>query len=261
MARKNRDVVFDHLIGSEGKKYTNRNLADDPGGPTKYGVTLADLRLWRRNKELQANDVKNLGIGEAKEIFFHRYWDEVKGDELPSGLDYAVSDFAYHSGPGRALEYLQRQLGVNVDRVISLKTLAACAAIQDVDAFIDAYQDARLAYCKRLPNWRPNRNGWTTRIDVEVRNISKELAGDYPPPYAPGPVASAQGAALVRSPLKASGETTTVGLMGSTATDMAQQLAPHVDTLAIVKYIFIALTLIGVVAGLYLTAQRMKGEA
>ena len=55
--KQNFDLVFRHLLASEGG-YTNDPR--DRGGPTRWGVTLEVLRVWRKDDTLTAKDVKAL---------------------------------------------------------------------------------------------------------------------------------------------------------------------------------------------------------
>lgn len=256
--RANFDLVFDHVMQSEGG-YSNH--PNDPGGPTRWGVTLVDLRIWRRDQSLTAQDVKVLAIDEAKQIFRARYWDLVKGDALPAGLDYAVSDFAYNSGVSRAVKFLQQLLGVKVDGVLGEATLEACETA-DLGPLIAQYQDKRLVFLKSLNTWPVFGRGWGTRVK-EVRANSLTLASavhaDTPAVVAarvPEPVAPARDAKVAISPLKRAGQGSALGLFGTQATDYAQQLAPHVDALPVLKYAFTALMLAGIAAGLLIALHR-----
>ena len=55
--------------------------------------------FWRDNKLVRfVGDVKALTKAEAGQIYRKNYWDVIKGDQLPPGVDYAVFDFAVNSG-------------------------------------------------------------------------------------------------------------------------------------------------------------------
>jgi lysozyme family protein len=88
-------------FGDEGGYVNNPN---DPGGPTKYGITLKTLAAYRRQSKVTAADVKALSLAEAAAILDSQYWRKVWGDELPRGVDYAMFDFAVNSGPAQAVK-------------------------------------------------------------------------------------------------------------------------------------------------------------
>jgi len=165
------DAIEPHLFGHEGG-FANRPRREDPGGATKYGITLQTLREWR-GEPVSIEDVRNLSRDEARRIYKVKYWDAVRGARLPAGIDYAVFDFGVNSGPGRAVKYLQRLLGVVADGIVGVQTLSAMNG-RDLPALITAYCRARLAYMKRLKNWRYNKNGWARRVR-EVQALSLDL--------------------------------------------------------------------------------------
>lgn len=134
----------------------------DPGGATNRGITRATLARWRGHPVSKA-DVRSLGRAEAAAIYRARYWDAVRGDDLPGGIDLAVFDYAVNSGPGRAAKCLQRCVGVRADGVIGPVTLHAVAAQHPV-ALINAYSKRRLSFLERLRTWRIFGRGWKARV-------------------------------------------------------------------------------------------------
>jgi len=49
-------------------------------------------------------DLKRITDAQVATVYKLHYWNKVKGDDLPSGVDYAVFEFAVNSGPKRAAE-------------------------------------------------------------------------------------------------------------------------------------------------------------
>src|SRR5690606_40800811 len=91
------------------------------------GVTLATFRA-HYGKSKTVDDLKKITGTQLQKIYKSGYWDKVRGDELPSGVDYAVFDYAVNSGPGQAIKHLQEVVGVKVDGIIGPATLAAVNA-------------------------------------------------------------------------------------------------------------------------------------
>ncbi|WP_262298384.1 glycoside hydrolase family 108 protein [Microvirga sesbaniae] len=152
----------------------------DPGGATKYGITLATLSACRGRRCTKA-DMRALTEEEAGAIYRARYWDRVRADELPPGIDEAVFDFAVNSGPSRAVIALQRALGVADDGVPGPVTLAA-ARRANPRKVVNAICDDRLAMMRRLSTWKTFGKGWSRRV-AAVRAAALALT-DAPPTLA-----------------------------------------------------------------------------
>lgn len=86
----------------------------DPGGATMKGVTLANFRRYVKADATKA-DLRKITDAQVATVYRRFYWDATAGAQLPSGVDYAVFDFAVNSGPGRAAKYLQAVAGVRQD--------------------------------------------------------------------------------------------------------------------------------------------------
>lgn len=150
----------------------------DPGGATNLGITHRTLGAWR-GKPVTKQDVKNLKRPEAEKIYRSEYWNPIRGDDLPSGLDYAVLDYGINSGPSRAVRDLQRVLGVTQDGIIGAQTLAAIKT-KNISSLINAYMDRRLTFLKGLKGWSTFGKGWSARVSrVRAKSLSLVL-GNHP---------------------------------------------------------------------------------
>lgn len=138
---------------------------DDPGGATNEGVTQATYDAWRKNSGLPMRSVRELTSEERDVIYRQQYWDAVRGDQLPVGVDYAVYDFAVNSGPGRAARFLQAVVGVTQDGQIGNVTLAAVRAYKggSINLIAELCQ-RRMAFLKGLRHWGTFGRGWTRRV-------------------------------------------------------------------------------------------------
>lgn len=150
------------------------NHPRDPGGATNRGVTQTVYDDWRVTHGLPERSVKDITDPEVMAVYKHRYWDAIRGDDLPSGVDYATFDFAVNSGVGRASRYLQRVASVTQDGVIGPMTLEAVGSLIP-SAVIDALCDERMDFLKRLPIFDTFGKGWTRRVE-DVRVKAKALA-------------------------------------------------------------------------------------
>lgn len=102
----NFDMAFDLIVQVEGKEYTND--PNDPGGPTKYGVTLETARKLGFDKDgdgdVDENDVILLDVSDVRTAFKSLYWGPVGADAMPDGIDILAADLAYNSGAARVRE-------------------------------------------------------------------------------------------------------------------------------------------------------------
>ena len=137
------------------------NHPKDPGGATMRGVTQAVYDAYRKVRGRPSQSVKFITDEELRAIYKFQYWDKVHGDFLPTGLDYAMFDFAVNSGVGRASKYLQAVLGVAQDGQIGARTLAA---ITNPVSIINALLDRRMGFLRNLRTFLTFGKGWTRRV-------------------------------------------------------------------------------------------------
>ena len=149
----------------------------DPGGATKFGITRETLARFRQ-KPVSVEDVRSLTTAEAAAIYRRLYWDPIRADELPAGVDLAVFDFAVNSGPSRAVRALQSALGVLIDGVVGPVTLAAARAA-DAARLIRRLTRDRLRFLSRLAIWPIFGRGWRRRV-LAVEQEALRLANSTP---------------------------------------------------------------------------------
>jgi lysozyme family protein len=140
----------------------------DPGGATNLGITIGTAKANRldldRDGDVDKADVRLITPATAAPVYKAKYWDAVRGDELPSGLDYAVFDFAVNSGVSRAAIFLQDLVGVAPDGRIGPLTLKAVAQHKPED-LIRRLCDKRMMFLQRLSTWNTFGKGWTSRVN------------------------------------------------------------------------------------------------
>ena len=140
----------------------------DPGGPTNKGVTQAVYDNWRKSQNLSIQSVRAIADSEVAAIYKNLYWDRISGDLLPSGVDFAVFDFAVNSGVSRAAKTLQAVVGVTQDGVIGPATIQATKTYVAMTV-----TNKRLAFMQSLSIWSTFGKGWSARIaDVKAQIIA-----------------------------------------------------------------------------------------
>lgn len=163
------DEALRRLLAHEGGYTDNPH---DPGGPTKFGITIFDYRRYVK-ADATAADVQAMPIEAAKQIYRSKYWDALNCDALPAGVDYCVFDYGVNSGIARAAKVLQRIVNAAPDGRIGPNTLAAVAA-HDASEIIAAVCDERLAFLQRLRTWPVFGRGWGRRVR-EVREAALKM--------------------------------------------------------------------------------------
>ena len=167
--KDNFDEALKAVLHHEGG-YVNH--PSDPGGMTNLGCT---KRVWEEwcGHEVDEKAMRALTPADVAPLYKAKYWDKIKGDDLPAGVDYVVFDAAINSGPGRAAKWLQSCVGVDPDGGIGPKTLAAVAAF-DAKTLVDDYAKRRLSFLMDLPTWPTFGKGWGRRVE-EVRKAGLEM--------------------------------------------------------------------------------------
>jgi len=140
------------------------NHPNDPGGATMKGITQAVYDAWQRKNGLPTQSVRNISDAAVAAIYRQEYWDRIRGDDLPDGVDFAVFDFAVNSGVSRAAKYLQAVVGVTQDGQIGPQTIQATKTYVAM-----AVTNKRLAFMQSLSIWSTFGKGWSARI-ADVKN-------------------------------------------------------------------------------------------
>lgn len=181
MAQQDYTYVMNIILNDfEGGYGWDRN---DPGGPTKWGITCYDLAEYlhqtMNSMAEWAPKVEAMTLATADAIYLKKYNPAVNFNNLVPGSDFAMIDFDINSGV-TAVELAQKIVGVTVDGVCGPITTAAINNMA-ASAFIGQLCDARLLFLESLSIWPDFKNGWTSRVN-EVRKLGLELATNHGPP-------------------------------------------------------------------------------
>lgn len=160
------DDAFKVLIGHEGNFTDNLK---DPGNWTggKVGAGVCKGTKYGIAANTYPNeDIRNLTLARAKELYKRDYWGKLKMDDIPDVVRFDLFDAAVNSGVGQAAKFLQRAAGmpeVEVDGVIGKDSLAAVKQMdpQLLDKRMSGY---RLRFMADLKVWPDFAKGWARRI-------------------------------------------------------------------------------------------------
>lgn len=170
--------AFAELMQSEG------GFTDDPRDPgnwlpdgrpgcTNLGVT---QRAWEEylGQQVTHEEMKALTPEIVNPFYKKKFWDVIKADDLPAGIDYMVFDTCVNSGPAKAARILQGCIGATQDGSIGPATLAAVSNA-NLDKLIDDYSAARLNFMQSLSGWKTFGKGWERRVN-EVAGLADKMA-------------------------------------------------------------------------------------
>jgi lysozyme family protein len=165
MAAENFDKCLARVLVYEGGKVDDPR---DPGGRTAYGVTQRVFWGYLAAQGQARRDVFTITKAEIRAIYKTQYWDLIRGDDLPLGIDMVLFDAAVNSGVGSAGKWGQAALGDDYkgprDGRIGPVTAAAMKAATDQDALIRGIDSRRLATLKTLKAWKTYGKGWSARV-------------------------------------------------------------------------------------------------
>ena len=166
--KDNFDECLKMLLHHEGG-YINH--PSDPGGETNLGVTKKVYQEWGGTK-----DMKDLTVEDVAPIYKKNYWDRCKCDDLESGVDWVVFDWAVNSGTGRSAKAIQKICGASQDGAIGPKTLALIGK-QNTQYVVEEFGKIRQDFYESLKTFDTFGKGWTRR-NKETTEKALEMIED-----------------------------------------------------------------------------------
>jgi lysozyme family protein len=158
--------------------------ADDPGGPTNFGVTLNTFRHYMRNDNLVTADLRKIDRATAREILWQSFVIEPRIDTIPNeAVRAVVADAAVNQGPVPAVKMLQQSLGGLVaDGILGTHTLGSIPAgeagvraalrflVRRLEVLVNAARTSKLdADHDGIPDKLEKLPGWTNRCLEQMR--------------------------------------------------------------------------------------------
>src|SRR5574341_367059 len=117
----------------------------DAGGETKYGIS---------KRSFPSEDIKNLSLSKALEIYYKYYWQISKSEPFPVNL--VLFDSAVQHGTKRAAKYL-------------------LAYKQDWKKMIEDRREFYLSITKNNPSQKKFLKGWMNRLNELRKFIDVEM--------------------------------------------------------------------------------------
>ncbi len=176
-----RDIALEIVVREDG--YVDD--PDDPGGPTKWGVTIHTMKRLMmdldQDGDVDDDDVRALTKEQAADVFLQHYFHRPRIDWLPEQLHDTVFDMQVNAGSAavKLLQDLLNDFGadVAVDGGIGQQTARAAEALDAQGAPLrDGYAIARrkryFAIAEKRPRSRKycltrrrTKGGWITRAE------------------------------------------------------------------------------------------------
>ena len=166
--KNNFEKCLEMLLHHEGGYVNN---VHDKGGMTNLGVTKRVYDKWI-GRESTEQEMRDLTPDDVAPIYKKNYWNRVKGDSLPSGLDWACFDWAVNSGSGRPAKAVQRAVGATQDGAIGNQTLGLIAE-KDPKFIIDYVYTVRQAFYESLDDYKHFGRGWSRRNTETLHQAMK----------------------------------------------------------------------------------------
>lgn len=161
--KANFDNVMTEIFAHEGG-YVNH--PSDPGGETRYGIS---------KRSYPKEDIKRLTRTRAKFLYMVDFWEPIKGDQLPDGVDLVTMDASVNSGKARGIRWLQTAAGMpkpKVDGIMGSKTLAAVTGNDSIELIKRACA-IRVGFLRGLKTWGTFGKGWSRRVaSVEAKAVT-----------------------------------------------------------------------------------------
>jgi|TARA_Y100000114_G_scaffold43367_1_gene38847 lysozyme family protein len=158
-----------HVLKSEGGFVDH---PDDPGGVTNKGITARTYENFLGGP-VDVQMMRDIPDNHVEEIYKDMYWEVVRADDLPAGVDLCVFDFGVNAGPVRSAKMLQSCVDATEDGVIGPKTLARVSE-QDTEELIKLFSIKREEYYKSLRHFETFGRGWLRRNE-DVRDTAIDM--------------------------------------------------------------------------------------
>jgi len=172
----NFDKAMDYILVNEGGY---ANVRHDRGGATNFGITMATLSRHRK-KAVSVQDVKDLTVDEAGEIYWDYYWLPNSLDQVKSApICICIFDIGIVRGVTVGAKYAQEicsyiyEEPLAIDGHIGPKSIASLNSVSE-KRFVELYSDRAEQGFRGIVKVHPNQEkflkGWIARA-MRLRSL------------------------------------------------------------------------------------------
>ena len=169
---------IDNLIEKTIKEWEGGcvNHPADRGGPTKFGITKQTYEA-HIGRTATIEEIKNMPIETAREIYKKNYYFKPKFDQLPNEIQPILFDMGINHGPYRAVKILQTVLNeagfgpISIDGGIGPQTITTTERAQkEMHIYLNnAIVDERIKFYNSIVERNPSQKvflkGWLRRAE------------------------------------------------------------------------------------------------
>lgn len=147
-----------------------------PLGKPPWGITQSIFDSWAISKNVGPYNVLHIPRAVASDFAEQEYYLSIQCDKLPNRLNFVVFQANYNIEYGKAVQFLQRSLGVHVDGVVGPITINA-ANRSNVDMTIKAFLLFQNNFYKSIDAEFHNKYkaGWHNRVLETARLVDVKI--------------------------------------------------------------------------------------
>lgn len=156
------EKAFAFVIGEEGKLSL---VASDRGNWTTGIVGVGQLRGTKYGISAMAypqEDIANLTLDRARELYKRDYWNHISGDSLPESVGLGMFDTCVNEGVSEAIRLAQKAADLNTDGVMGPVTLARLSTAGKL--WSRNFAIARIVAYSDMAYWKKDHDGWVGRV-------------------------------------------------------------------------------------------------
>lgn len=147
----------------------------DPGGPTNFGITRAELADVQRVpvNSITEDMMKALTLDDATGIYQSRYWNVLRCEDVPLGVDMMLFHFGVNAGHATSAKLLQTVVGTACDGIVGRQTVTA-ACRTNAAKLIDDLAQAQIKHYGTREKFSTYGNGWINRVN-RAQKVAKGM--------------------------------------------------------------------------------------